>query len=417
MLSTILTYGVPIVAILAISQYTKIKKLYTALTFFNKSYIVDNFRSIRSLDWPYHTAHKGTVSPFDNTTGGSLPLSLKFNHGGRTYNLRNWLDSHWTTGLVVLKIESVTHAKLLFESYYLGNTQQTKTISWSLNKSVVSALIGIAIAEGKIKSVDDKVTHYVPQLINSAYEGVTILNVLQMSSGISFTEDYDKPFSDINRMCYFIALGWDLDNFIASLNRAHKPGTFHSYVSVDTQVLGMVLKGATGQSLTSYLEEKLWSKAGFEGDCDWLTDCKDMELAFGTLNACTRDYARFGWLYLNKGLSPVDGTRLIEEKWIEDSIKCTEPHLKPFWPNKFGYGYQWWLSGSEENPAEANRDYMAIGVYGQFIYIDPATQIVIARNSADPHYNEYEDANKQIVSELEALEAFRAIAKHFAEKI
>jgi CubicO group peptidase (beta-lactamase class C family) len=190
----------------------------------------------------------------------------------------------------------------------------------------------------------------------------------------------------------------------------------HNYISVDTQVLGMVLKGALGQSLTSYLEEKLWKKAGFESDCHWLLDHSGMELAFGTLNTCTRDYARFGWLYLNKGLSPLDGRRLIDEKWIEDSVSATEPHLKPNYPDKFGYGYQWWLPGQEDDPTECQGDYLAIGVYNQFIYVDPVSRIVIARNSANSNYNKEEDktigAN---IGETQAVAAYRAIAKHFQQ--
>ncbi len=407
----IVYFGLLVIFIIII--YPKLKKLYTAITFFGKSYIVDNFRSIRTMGWPYRTARSGEVAEFIEDK--SKPLPLEFTFENKTYNLDKWLTSHWTTGLVVLKIDSTTEARLLFESYHLGNNAKTKTISWSINKSVVSALIGIAVSEQKIKSVEDDVTIYVPELKNSAYDGVKIKDVLQMSSGIWFDENYDDPFSDINVMCYRLALGLDLDSFIQKLRRDREPGIVHRYISIDTQVLGMVLKGAIGQSLTSYLEEKIWKRGGFESDCDWLLDNKDsaMELAFGTLNACTRDYARFGWLYLNRGLSPLDGTRLIDSKWIEDSVSCTQSHLKPLYPDKFGYGYQWWLPGSEDNCSECRGDYMAIGVYNQFIYVDPDSRIVIARNSANPNYNKETNPDGSNSGEIEAVAVCRAIAKHF----
>jgi CubicO group peptidase (beta-lactamase class C family) len=207
----------------------------------------------------------------------------------------------------------------------------------------------------------------------------------------------------------------DLNEFIKTLKRDKEPGIAHNYISIDTQILGMVLKGATGQSLTSYLEEKIWKKGGFESECCWLLDNERsaMELAFGTLNFRTRDFARFGWLYLNKGLSPLDGTRLIDSKWIEDSVSVTEPYLKPNYPDILGYGYQWWIPGKEDDARECCGDYLAIGVYNQFIYVDPISGIVIARNSANPNYNNEVDVNSNTnIGETQAVAAFRAIAKH-----
>lgn len=412
MINYILCFGVVSTSILIVKNLDKIKKIYTALTLFSENNIVENFRSIRSLGGPYRTAIHGNEAKFENAEIKYLPSTFIFKD--KEYNLEKWLKLHWTTGLVVLKIEDVTKAKLVYEEYFLGNTFQTKTISWSINKSVTSALIGIAIGEEKIKSVDDYVTDYVPSLKNSGYCQVKLKDALQMTSGISFDEDYSKPFSDINCMSYSLALGYNIDNCIASLRQQTRPGTKHNYVSSDTQVLAMVLKSVIGeQSLTSYLEEKLWKLGGFEADCDWLIDNEEnqRELAFGTLNASTRDYARFGWLYLNKGLSPLDGKRLIDAKWIKDSITCVDQDLLSEQHQKCGagYGYQWWIPKSKRN------DYLAIGVYGQFIYIDPKNNIVISKNSADPNYNSYVDEHGVNVMELEAFEAFRAISDHYAK--
>lgn len=409
-----------------VCQYSLLERLYTGLTFFSESYIVDNFRSVTKIGQPYSTAYptKNIAEFVENKSNdlglprGLLCLPETFTFKDQTYNLKDWLRSHWTTGLVVLKVDSLTKANLVHESYYLGNTNETKTISWSVGKSVVSALIGIAVKDGKINSIDDDVTKYVLKLKGSAYDGVKIKDVLQMSSGVKFNEDYDDVFSDINTMAYWIAMKRDLIHFATTLRRFKEPGTFHNYISIDTQILGYILKNATGMSLTQYLEDKLWKMGGFESTCDWLLDNEKskMELAFGTLVVRTRDYARFGWLYLNKGLSPLDGSRIIDEQWINDSvsIKESDNHLKPNYPDKFGYGYQWWIPGSDEHPTESNEDYMAIGVYNQFIYIDPKSHIVIARNSANPNYNkEYDPDTDSNVGETQTVAAFRAIAKHY----
>ncbi len=407
------TIGLTITLILIASQYKKIKKLFTALSFFHELYIVDNFRSIRDLGRPYNTAKHGKVVEFQKVEQQKLPLEFTFND--ETCNLSDWLNNQWVTGLVVLKNDDVTNTTLLHESYYRGNDCETKTISWSINKSVVSVLIGIAIGEGKIKSVEDLVTTYVPSLKGSGYDNVKIVDVLQMSSGVKFDENYDDPLSDINTMGYWLVLGYDLESCIKMIKNNNEPGTKHNYISCDTQVLGMVLKSAIGQTLTSYLEEKLWKKGGFESDCDWSLDGSGMEIAFGTLNTTTRNFAILGSLYLNEGLSPVDGSRLIDKQWINDSINCTKSHLKPSYPEKFGYGYQLWLPGNSENINESQGDYMAIGVYGQFIYVDPVSKIVIAMNSANPNYNKQTNKDGSNIGEIQSVEVFRTIAKHFSK--
>jgi CubicO group peptidase (beta-lactamase class C family) len=271
---------------------------------------------------------------------------------------------------------------------------QTKTISWSVGKSFVSALAGIAFDEGKITSLDDPAKKYVPSLTSSAYGNVTIRNLLKMSSGIKFDENYFDMRSDINSMSRYIALGYDFDIFIAQLQREREQGLEFKYISTDTQVLGMVVQGAINQSLTSYLEQKIWKHIGVECDLFWLmdNDKSQRELYFGTINTCTRDFARFGWLYLNKGLSPLDSRRLISEKWVDVSTSKIQS-----W--KIGYGYHWWIPNGIES------EYLAMGVYGQYIYIAPKYNIVIAMNSANPNYSEKLD--------LQAIELFRAMVNNY----
>jgi len=309
------------------------------------------------------------------------------------------LDDTWTTGLVVLK-EGV----IVCEEYFRGNDEASQVISWSVAKSFVSALIGIAVEEGHIKDIHEPVTDYVEFLKGSGYDGVSIKDVLQMSSGIRFKEDYGDFFSDINRMGRTIALNSSLDKFIASLKRDRPPGTYHHYMSPDTQVLGVLLEQSTGRTLTEYLEENIWQRIGMEADAYWLVDGRERELAFGGLNAVLRDFARFGLLYLNAGRWKDE--QIVPAEWIRTSVTPDAPHLipgeNPASGSLFGYGYQWWL------PQDPEGDFVAIGVYNQFIYIHPVHRVVIVKSSAYPYYNEGDQ------KEMETIAAFRTIAKTFS---
>ena len=292
-------------------------------------------------------------------------------------------------------------------------------------KSVMSALIGVAVKEGIIGDVaKERVTDYVPELKGSGYDGVIIEDVLQMSTGISFTEDYFDPFSDINMMGYTLALGWSIDGFVASLKRGREPGEMNHYVSMDTQVLAMVLTRAANCTLEKFAEEKLWSKVGFEEDATWVLD-NDVDrtaLAFGILGVTTRDYARFGWLYLNGGLSPSTGERILSEEWVESSLTASKPHLLPGEQNKmsdyptFGYGYQWWLCPDENDSSKTSQDFMALGVYGQLIYVSPTHNIVIAKNAAYPKYADLQSpTSHENYLETQGFHLMRAIAKSFRD--
>jgi CubicO group peptidase (beta-lactamase class C family) len=241
-----------------------------------------------------------------------------------------------------------------------------------------------------------------------------------MSSGIAFDEDYFHPFSDINMMGYTLALGRSMDTFVASLKAACKPGVRNHYVSMDTQVLAMILMRATRQRLSNFAEEHLWSKVGFESDATWLLDnaADRTELAFGILGVTTRDWARFGWLYLNGGVSPSLGTRILSEDWVRASLAADAPHLQPGKQNTmsdyptFGYGYQWWLCPHPDDPARLARDYMAMGVYGQLIYVSPDDGMVIAKNAAFPHYAKLQDPDShENYLGTQGLAAMRAIAR------
>ena len=362
---------------------------------FEPDTIVENFRSLYK-QYPNSTVKRsGPVFELPETHHA---LSENYAYNGETNKIADWIDRTDTTGLLVIKDGVVA-----FEKYYDGNDKSTRWISMSVAKSFVSFLIGVALEEGKIADLLDPVDKYAPNLKGSGYEGVSLKNVLQMSSGVRFTEDYGDLKSDIVRLVASFTTG-SLNEFVGNLPNERKPGTFNKYVSADTQVLSMVLAGATEKSLTDYMEEKLWSHLGAEYDAEWLTDPTGTEMAFGGLNATLRDYARFGLLYLNRGINFKD-EQLVSAQWVKASVTPDAPHLMPGkdnpnsgWP--MGYGYQWWIP---ENP---EGDFTAIGIYGQFIYVHPKYNVVIAKTSAYVDYNNTGDE-----MEFESMEAFRAISK------
>ena len=208
----------------------------------------------------------------------------------------------------------------------------------SVAKSFISAAIGIAVDEGLI-DIERTVTDYLPELEGSAYDNVDVKDVLQMSSGAAWNEDYSDPDSDINRMGRLMALGGSSLEFAASLHRDFEPGTYNRYNSMDTQVLGLMLAAATEQSVTDYLESKLWHPLGMESDAYWLTDDLGVELAFFGLNATARDYAKLGELFRNQG--KWGDVQIVSGDWVHASTTPDAPHLSDqyfFGPNLAGDG-------------------------------------------------------------------------------
>lgn len=391
---TLLGVFLIIAAAAGIYNFSTIQRLYRTVTLFDAPVITENFRNMGE-SFSSRTIHKGdTVFQFKRK---DLKLPEKYVYNGEEKSVQDFLDRYSATGLIVIKNDTI-----LYEKYYKGNTETSKAISWSVAKSFVSALFGIAVAEGKIRDINQAVNEYVPSLAASGYNGVRIKDVLQMSSGIKFNEDYGDFNSDINRMGRSFALNTPLEDFILSLKPEKDPGRFNHYVSMDTQVLGMIISAATGKNLSEYAEEKLWKPLGMESGALWLIDSAGMEAAFGGLNVVLRDYARFGRLYLNNG--KWGDSQIVPAAWIKASVTPDAPHLMPGKRDSsngvLGYGYQWWI------PEKPEGDYLAIGIYGQAIYINPEYNIVIARTSAYADYTKDGDD-----MELESIEVFRAIAR------
>jgi CubicO group peptidase (beta-lactamase class C family) len=331
---------------------------------------VENFRQMSTV-YPVRVIRRA-ASPSPLPQGRRIELPKAFEYQGRSLDTAEFLSEMETTGLIVLR-----DGQVMFEDYWLGNDASTQSIGWSVSKSFVSALIGIAVQEGAIASVEDPVTRYAPELAGGAYDGVRLKDVLQMSSGARWNEDYSDPNSDIAAYGRVMAGGGSLDAFAAGCVREREPGTFNRYNSTDTHVLGMVLRRSTGRSLAEYLREKLWAPLGMEADGFWMVDCAGAEMAGVGLNAVLRDYARLGCCYLNDGAW--NGAQVVPRDWVAASVTPDALHLRPgrraSAERSLGYGYQWWV------PDDSGA-YGAIGVYNQFVWVDPASRTVIAKTSA-----------------------------------
>jgi len=369
--------------------------VWGAIALFSDESRAENFRSMHEI-FPSHT-----VAPGGDTWAFSRderPLPERYRFDGEARSLAAFLEDSETTGLLVARDGVILH-----ESYSRGNDEHALATSFSLAKPFVAALVGIAIEQGFIASVDDPISDYLPELIGSGYEGVAIHDVLTMSSGVAFDEAYDRVTSDVMRLpIQVFGLRQSVPVILAGLQRQREPGTFHAYISSDALALGQLVARATGRTASAYLEEAIWVPAGMEAPAAWNTDFHDNELAHAFLNATLRDYARFGRLVLNEGRR--DERQVIPAAWVNTSTQPSAPHLQPgdnqASTSTFGYGYQWWI------PDEAEGDVVAIGIWGQFIYVHPRYGIVIAKTSTDPGF---------AARERESLAVFRAIAWEFAD--
>ena len=384
-----------VIVVLCIWFYPKYKMLNHVMHLFDEDRIVNNFRTFDSV-WPV-SVMEASAKKHIYPKGTFITLPDNFKYNGKAYNSVKFLEDSWATGFLVIQNDS-----LVFENYYLGNTESTRNISWSMAKSFISALMGIAIEEGFIKSIEQNVEDYVPELIGSSYEGVRIKDVLQMSTGVKFNEDYGDFNSDINRWGRGFALGGSQDEFAATLERDAEPGTINHYVSINTHVLGMIITRATGRTITDYMQEKLYTPLGMEYEGYWLLDGENMEMVLGGLNLTLRDYAKIGTLFLNNG--NMNGDQIVSEEWVESSVTPDGAHVQP--GKEFGYGFQWWI------PEGNDGEFMAIGIYNQSIYVNPMTNTVVAKLSANPKFN---DKSYVPSSHYSELELFRAIASKFGK--
>jgi CubicO group peptidase (beta-lactamase class C family) len=270
-----------------------------------------------------------------------------------------YLEDQHTVAFLIIQHDSVQ-----YERYFRGYADSSIVASFSMAKSVTSILIGCAIADGLIGSVDDPITRYLPEMKSPGMERVTLRHLLQMTSGIRFNESYVNPFGDAADFYY----GRNLPADMSRLRMAREPGTDFEYISGNTQILGWVLaRVLKAKTITQYLQEKIWTPLGMEYDASWSLDRKQdgLEKTFCCLNARARDFAKIGRLYLHQG--NWQGQQLVPADWVTASTRADTSAGGVSY-----YGYQWWLPSGEG-------DFMAEGILGQFIYVHPAKDLIIVR--------------------------------------
>jgi len=326
---------------------------------------VNTFRNIDRL-FPTRTVKRGEHAyPLPR---GETPLQdFQFESRGKTWDLYDFLSLNRVSGIIVVKDDGV-----IFEKYFLGNDEKTRWMSMSVVKSMTATMVGMAIADGFIGSLDDAVTKYLTELEGSAYEGVTIRQLLHMASGVEWNETYTDPASDRRAMleAQIAQHPGGILKLMAALGRAAEPGTRWNYSTGETQVVGALVAAATGQNLADYLSNKLWAPFGMESDATWwLESPGGLEIGGSGLSATLRDYARFGLFLLHEG--KIDGVSVLPEGWIEEASR---PQI--IGDKTVEYGYMLW-------PLDRGA-YAAIGIFGQFVVVNPAKHLVIAMWGAQP---------------------------------
>ena len=331
--------------------------------FYDERVRVGSFSHLDEL-LPHNTLKKA-ATPRPLPKAADVP-DIRYRFEDKDYSLDNFLAHQRVTGFMLIR-----NGEVIAERYQYDRTAPNRFVSHSMAKSIVAIAIGMALSEGKIAALDDKVAKYVPQLAGHAYGETAIRNILRMASGVKFSEVYDGN-DDLTRFVRIrIAEG-----SIAALNafdtRDAEPGAHFHYASSETVVLTVLLRAVTGMTLSEYLTPRLWQPMGAESDATWVRSADGTESGFGNFNATLRDYGRLGILLAND--DALDGKQVIPRDYL---LEATDWHRQPdaFKPQRatpyFGYGYQFWPFPGEK------RRFALLGVYGQAIFVDPELKLVM----------------------------------------
>jgi len=315
-------------------------------------------------------------------------IAPTWTHAGRAWTVEQYMAANFTSGVLVLK-----DGKILLERYAMGRKAEDRWIGFSVTKSVTSTLVGAAIQDGKIKGLDAQVADYIPELKGSAYDGVTVRQVLTMTSGVKWNEDYTDPKSDVAQAGFTDPEPGvnPLVAYMRRLPRAAQPGTTFNYNSGETDMAGILVANAVGKPLAQYLSEKVWAPYGMESDGTWATDLAGKERAGGGISMTLRDYGRFGLFMLGGGKA--GGKRVIPPTWAADATS------KRVENGYGGYGYFWWI--------RPDGGYDADGVYGQSISTFRDEGLIVVINSAWPEAT----SEERYAARTAFLTAVRASAK------
>lgn len=279
--------------------------------------------------------------------------------------LTEFLNAHKTLAFLVIKKDSI-----IYEAYFDGYESSSIIPIFSVAKSYISALVGIALEKGYFKTIEDSMTTYIPELQGKGLDKISLKNLLEMQSGLNYQEKYSSPFADMAKYYY----GKNLDKYIQKLKLVETPGISYNYQSVNTLLLGIALENATGKSPAELLESWIWQKTDMEFNASWSVDSKknDRIKAFCCINLRARDLAKFGKLYLDKG--KWNSEQIIPESWITESL-----HIENDFKDSGGYPYTYHWRSLEDG------SFFAKGILGQYLYVDPQNDLIFVRlgKSAD----------------------------------
>jgi CubicO group peptidase (beta-lactamase class C family) len=330
-------------------------------------------------------SHYDQAVPARKVAKGAWVLPLKRAASEPDLGVDRFLQRFRNTGLLVLKGDTV-----LAERYQYDRKPEHRFTSMSMAKTIVAMLVGIAVSEGKISSIDDRADKYVPELAGHPYGETSLRHLLTMSSGVKFTEEYDgkDDVSILGAKTFGQQGPGGVDTVADFRTRARPAGEKFHYASAETQVLALVLRAAAGSNLSEYLSEKIWQPMGAEADATWLIDRAGYEVGFAGLNATLRDWGRLGLLLANDGA--LEGRQIIPAEWVRAATTPEAPHQKVGVATRYnGYGYQTWLI------SERARQFALLGVRGQAVFVDPSLKLVIVHTAVHASPRDRESRSEQ----------------------
>lgn len=330
------------------------------------------FRSMDRLFTTRTVAHAGSPSPLPQADHA---LDFSYSFGGQTFSAAEGLERTYTNAVLIMKDGRIVH-----ESYRNNSDRTTRFMGWSTTKSLVSILVGIAVEQGLVKSIDDPIERYLPELSQGGYKGVTVRQILQMRSGVDYEERYDFANPGIAATNHITALVKNTSRFVdpaKTIRRKHKPGAQFQYKTLDTAVLGLLVERVSGTTLSAFMARNLWEPIGAEADGFFIMDGAPgtgREFSGAGFSSTLRDYARVGQMMLEGGKT--NGRQVVPASWVALSTQPTAGAAD----TEPGYGMQWWMVGKTA--------YSAIGLQGQYIFVDPATRTVVVKFSYFPPADE-----------------------------
>jgi CubicO group peptidase (beta-lactamase class C family) len=358
-------FAAPDEAVLGSAEHYPVCKL--AYAPFESRCLVGNLSHFDEIS-PARRVAKGSAT-HALARAGSEP-ALRYMSNGQPGTIDSFLANNRNTGLLVLKGDTI-----LVERYQYERKPENRFQSYSMAKTVVAMLFGIALGEGKIASIDDRAEQYVPELKGHPYGETRLRHLLTMSSGVKFIEDYNgrDDITELARRTLFQQGAGGVQAVLPFNVRVRPAGEKFYYASAETEVISLVVRAAVGKPLAEYLSEKIWQPMGAEADATWLIDGGGYELGYMGLNVTLRDWGRLGLLLANGGA--MDGKQIIPAEWVKDATRPDAPHLRVGQATRLnGYGYQTWLVDEEGR-------FALLGVRGQAVFVDPASRVVVVHTA------------------------------------